>query len=379
MGPTLKLKDFDAAVSMKDQEHVGLKYSTAFLPPEMFWKDDDGVIKVRSVKDWTPDAGYDLVLATLAHDMWSLGCVLFLLCTGMIPIPENVSDDLMYDRDVVELWEWTEATKRTKLDQVKNHLARNLVSLLLMKSSRSRLDADRVLSNPFLTGFVGSRLPRTEPKWDVFLSYRVDSDLDHADDLYHALMKSGLQVWWDKKCLLPGQNWEEGFCSGLVSSRCLVCLLSRDSIKSPTRDWHNFEKLTEGCKCDNVLLEWRLALELKERAMIEGIFPVMIGDKGIDGTYSNYFTSSCNPSPPDIVVNALEAKLHEHLGREGLGSPYVDQASVKSICTAILANQGGFYAGKKEDFLGAIVTSISTMVNHCKSTAPSYSAGVRSI
>jgi len=156
-------------------------------------------------------------------------------CAFIAPIPGNVSDELMYEEDFLKLWEWTEATKRSKLDQVKNSLAKNLLSLLLMKNPRSRLDAGHVLSHPFLTGISGSRLPGAEPKWDVFLSYRVDSDLDHAEELYHALIASGLRVWWDKKCLLPGLNWEEGFCSGLVGSRCLVCLLSREAIKSPTR------------------------------------------------------------------------------------------------------------------------------------------------
>ena len=144
----------------------------------MFWKDGDNVVRVRSLQDWTPDAGYDLVLAAPAHDIWSLGCVLFLLCTGITLVCRNVNDDLMYEEDFIKLWEWTEATKRTKLSQVKNHLSRNLLSLLLMKYPRSRLDASQVLSHPFLTGVSGSRLPGSEPKWDVFLSYRVDSDSD---------------------------------------------------------------------------------------------------------------------------------------------------------------------------------------------------------
>ena len=248
--------DLDAAVHFNGNAHVGLKYSSAFLPPEMFWKDGDNVVRVRSLQNWTADAGYDLVLAAPAHDIWSLGCVLFLLCTGITLVCGNVIDDLMYEEDFIKLWEWTEATKRSKLSQLKNHLARNLLSLLLMKNPRSRLDASHVLSHPFQTGV----------------------------------------------CFL-------------------VNLLSRDAIKCPTRDWHNIEKLAEGSKCDNVLLEWRLALELHERGMIEGIFPVMIGDKRPYGEYSNYFSSGCNPNPPDIVVHALESKLIDHLGREGLGSP----------------------------------------------------------
>ena len=186
--------DLDAAVHFNGKAHVGLKYSSAFLPPEMFWKDGDNVVRVRSLQDWTPDAGYDLVLAAPAHDIWSLGCVLFLLCTGITLVCGNVNDDLMYEEDFIKLWEWTEATKRSKLSQVKNHLARNLLSLLLMKNPRSRLDASHVLSHPFLTGVSGSRLPGSEPKWDVFLSYRVDSDSDHVEELYDAHTEKGLMV-----------------------------------------------------------------------------------------------------------------------------------------------------------------------------------------
>ena len=287
---TLKLIDFDGSSSFKNSEYDGLKYSSACLPPEMFWKSADGVVKVRSVQDWSPIAGYKLLCASPAHDMWSLGCVLYLLCTGTTLFQSNVCDDLMFEKDVNDVWEWTEATRRSKLEQVKDYLARNLLSLLLMKNPRSRLDAAHVLSHPFLTGITGTRLQGGEPQWDVFLSYRVDSDSGHVEELYNELLERGLKPWWDKKCLLPGQNWEEGFCSGLVSSRCMVCLLSRGAVKNPTKPRNNFEFLQEDSKCDNVLLEWRLALELKERGMIEGIFPVMIGDKGPDGEYSNYFS-----------------------------------------------------------------------------------------
>ena len=372
---TLKLIDFDGSSSFKNSEYDGLKYSSACLPPEMFWKGADGVVKVRSAQGWSPTAGYELLLAAPAHDMWSLGCVLYLLCTGTTLFQSSVCDDLMFERDVNDVWEWTEATRRSKLEQVKDYLARNLLSLLLMKNPLSRLDAAHVLSHPFLTGITGTRLQGGEPQWDVFLSYRVDSDSGHVEELYNELLERGLKPWWDKKCLLPGQNWEEGFCSGLVSSRCMVCLLSRGAVKNPTKPRNNFEFLQEDSKCDNVLLEWRLALELKERGMIEGIFPVMIGDKGPDGEYSNYFSSGCNPNPPDKVVEAVENKLREHLDREGLGSPYNDRLTVKAICTAVLANQGGFYSGMRPTFFHAIVASICNMVASCKVISNAYSSG----
>ena len=351
-------------MNYKEKAFDGLKYSSACLPPEMFWKDENGLIKVRTVQDWTPTAGYELLVASPAHDMWSLGCLLYFLGTGISLFQSTVDEDLAFERDLKEVYEWTEDTKRGKLEQVKNHLARNLLSLLLMKNPQFRLDAAHVLSHPFLTGVAGSRLQGSEPKWDVFLSYRVDSDSGHVEELYNALLERGLKPWWDRKCLLPGQNWEEGFCSGLVSSRCLVCLLSRGAIKNPAKDWQNIEKLTADSKCDNVLLEWRLALELKQRGMIEGIFPVFIGDILEQDEYSKYF-SGCHPNPPDIAVKAIETKLQEHLGREGLGSPYMDNLTVKDICTAISANQGGFYQGNRKEFFDQVVASICDMVRNC--------------
>eukprot|EP01042_Synura_sphagnicola_P036758 gene36758-biopygen25616 len=88
---TLKLIDFDSSVNYKEKAFDGLKYSSACLPPEMFWKDENGLIK------------------------------------------STVDENLAFERDLKEVYEWTEETKRGKLEQVKNHLARNLLSLLLMK------------------------------------------------------------------------------------------------------------------------------------------------------------------------------------------------------------------------------------------------------
>ena len=283
----------------------------------MFAVTPSGNFVVRAVKDWTPDAGYDLLLASPAHDMWSLGCVLYLLCTGVTLFLSTIHDELAFDKDRELLYDWTDEVTQQKLSIVKNNLAKNLLSLLLSKTPSARPDADRVLGHPFLTGNVFTRLQGEEPKFDVFLSYRVDSDLRHATDLYEALTDKGLKVWWDRKSLRPGQNWEEGFCCGLVSSRYMVCLMSRGAIKDPAVITRNFEKLTAASRCDNVLLEWRLALELKERGMIEGIFPLFIGDKRDDDEYLNYFSSGCNPNPPEVVVDELEINIGDH------GVPYL--------------------------------------------------------
>ena len=45
--------------------------------------------------------------------------------------------------------------------------------------------------------------------FDVFLSFRVDSDSQHVEMFYTGLTGLGLRVWCDKLCLEPEKNWEK--------------------------------------------------------------------------------------------------------------------------------------------------------------------------
>ena len=167
-------------------------------------------------------------------------------------------------------------------------------------------------------------------------------------------------------CLEAGKNWEEGFCDGLVKSAYFVCLLSRGAINSPDKSWQNFSKLEKTSKCDNVLLEWRLALELQDRGMIEGVYPVFIGDMDESGVYSNYFRSGCHPSPlADCTVDSVESKLAEHLDRQALGQPYRsgDSVGVKATAGLITANQGGFLEGVGREAVQEISLKVLDMIN----------------
>ena len=166
-------------------------------------------------------------------------------------------------------------------------------------------------------------------------------------------------------CLLPGQNWEEGFCNGLVSSGNFVCLASRNAMRNPTNDRSNWEKLTEDSRCDNVLLEWRLALELKDRGMIDGIFPVFIGDKDASGVYGDYF-KGCFPSSPDVVVAAVEEKVRAHLDSACLGLPYKDSCSVKDVTNSVFINQGGWIRGDLQQSVSTIITSVRDMTRNVR-------------
>jgi hypothetical protein len=205
-----------------------------------------------------------------------------------------------------------------------------------------------VLSHTFLSGKKFGRNAGDAPEYDVFLSYRVDSDLMHAEMVYRELTeKKGLKVWWDKRSLPPGKNWEEGFCNGLVNAATFVCLLSREAINSPTVARRNLANLTTRSPCDNVVLEWRLATELQELGYIGGILPLLIGDcDPTTSQYSHYFRSGCHPAlANDVAVDSIECKLREHLERVGMGCPLSNNVSIKCLLNTISASHGFFIEG----------------------------------
>lgn len=354
-----KLIDLDASANFQNHDLIGLKVSSGYIPPEMLWAASDGEIVVRQSDE---SGSGSLLHADPSQDMWALGCILYYLCTGHTLFLVNTEDNIASGADLLLLISWSTDIAVSKFVDVKDKLAKNLLSLLLNKDPKRRPSASRVLQHPFLTGINVTRLQGEVALFDVFLSYRVSTDSMLVERFYNDLISRGITVWWDKKCLLPGQNWEAGFCKGLVRSANFVALLSRGAINNEHIDRQNFEKLQSNSPCDNVLLEWQLALELQERGMLSGVLPVMIGDVDGNGSYSHYFASGCNPQAPDIVVKSVENKLREHLDREGLGSPYLEGVTVKSTLSTLLSNQGGFFEGEVECAIVSITQTIIDMI-----------------
>lgn len=238
--------------------------------------------------------------------------------------------------------EWSDATKASLLASVPDVIARNLLGLLLHKDPMKRLSVARALQHPYFTGQKPVRLIGDRPEYDVFISYRVDSDINLAGELYHRLSGKCLKVWWDRKSPEPGQPFEEGLCRGVFGSATMVCILSREAINSAREDRRNISKLTSSSSCDWILLEWRLAAELFQVGQLHSVLPLLVGDKQNTGNeYSDYFKSGCDPVlVEDVVVDAIESRVSDMLQHENLGSPMKPNMTVKDILSFVKTPQG---------------------------------------
>ena len=208
----MKLIDLDSSANFEhdDNSHV-YKTSTAYAPPELIIvRNQYGLIHQESDPAQLDRVVHENSTGMKAHpsqDMWSLGCTLYLLCTGSTLFQCNVDDNLTDVSDVDLLASWNDKLKMKKLKQVKKHLPRNLLSLLLQKDPNKRLKASQVLNHPFITARRPSCFLRKNSEYNVFISYRVESDLKHAQLLYEGLTKRGLKVWWDRvPIIIRGQK-----------------------------------------------------------------------------------------------------------------------------------------------------------------------------
>jgi serine/threonine protein kinase len=209
----LVLIDLDATAAI-DSGYSGAKFSSAYMPPELVYMDEEGGTRVKTFHvnavSGEPIADherpYELVKASAAHDAWSLGATLLYLCAGE-PLFLHDSDDNLDPEHLLLLSTCPTEWMQKKLSKIDDSLARNLVSQLLSFDPKRRPSMSQVLAHPFISGASAGRLVGQEPEFDLFISYRVASDSAHAERLYDSLTVAGLRVWWDKKCLLPGVPW----------------------------------------------------------------------------------------------------------------------------------------------------------------------------
>lgn len=165
------------------------------------------------------------------------------------------------------------------------------------------------------------------------------------------------------------------FSYALSVSEIFLPLLSKNAINHPDKKWQNFTKLETTSPCDNVLLEHRLALELKERDLISNIYPVMIGQASVVSgvtVYGHFFSDGSAPSfeVNEIYVKSVESALVGHLEHLGLGTPLSADLSVSTTFKQLLKYQGFFFEGNIDEVSVKLVQRIMGMREEISSRQP---------
>lgn len=178
-------------------------------------------------------------------------------------------------------------------------------------------------------------------EFDVYISYRKECDAYYAQILYDMLISMQLKVFFTK-------NSRDFYCENLMKCRFCVCIISPEAI-------NNFSKLSLNSHCDDLYLEYRLALELKTLNCIENIFPIMIGDshqeKSSEGyfitMYGNFFSSTYSLAA-GISVCSVEIELLSQMKNNNLKFSSVKEKTVFSAFSEILSTSGAFIEGEIE-------------------------------
>jgi GTPase SAR1 family protein len=183
---------------------------------------------------------------------------------------------------------------------------------------RSPLEGRRIFA-PWLlpTGFRQS--------YDVFLSYRwtlFDTEILQAIFPIISAILLGkhnrpVQPFLDRYRLQDGQNFSDEFSSALINSTGILPIVSCAALE-------RMVSLTPESNVDNVLLEWTLALEIKDKKGTFFVLPLVVGNvsperKLSNGSFStSLFQEGIIQQLPQVVCNKTVAKAKAILLKHGM-------------------------------------------------------------
>jgi hypothetical protein len=92
----------------------------------------------------------------------------------------------------------------------------------------------------------------------VFISYS-SKDEALATKIVASLEAAGLDAWYSKREIMPGDNWAEKIANGLKESNAMVVLVTPDALESDA-------------------VQSSISYALSERAFNKRLIPVIVGD-----------------------------------------------------------------------------------------------------
>eukprot|EP01044_Picomonas_judraskeda_P001313 COSAG03_NODE_76_length_14245_cov_10.406122_9_plen_1576_part_00 len=228
MGKEYVLCDMDG--SAKFGTPIGDKTSTAYCPPEL-----------ARIKFGNPEE-MSLSAADPSFDIWSLGTVLFELCSGNTLFGQDIAnDELVNEDDKTRLCTWRvmsdaelesvlsagdvqfeENFSQMQCRQVVDD-AKNLIRWCLQGHPSLRPTIQQVLSHRFLSPRAG--VPKAQPmRYHAFLSHAQGDASGTVATLFHEYKKLGLHCWLDMKQSILTL---EGMRQGVHDSDVFILILSQ--------------------------------------------------------------------------------------------------------------------------------------------------------
>ncbi|KAJ3082717.1 hypothetical protein HK102_001496 [Quaeritorhiza haematococci] len=189
-----------------------------------------------------------------------------------------------------------------------------------------------------------SDLGQFDPNWncrwnrqdhDFFISYRVKSDAGHAEKLALELMSDEMRphVYLDKRCLVAGKSFEDGFLNGLKRSRVIVLLISTGSLEN-VKHAHKYS--------DNMLLEWEYALnEVQTSSTPKEVIPLLVASErelSVDSKSKAWAIVKFSSFDTSVFADELPA----HPRSTG-------KQTVRQIMTEIFKRQGIHYLPQEDE------------------------------
>ena len=221
---SFKLIDFGSA--------VGVDENLAKEP--MMTISSNNLMGVGTPAYMSPEMFLDWPKAKYPTDLWSLGVTMFELVTGVLPF-QTASDHPGLWANVIADMKTKAPSVLDKLSEDRRSLFDNYLAKVIEKALEKEIDSRYSSADNMYEAVYGCLIRKGEAVYSAFISYRVASELPLAqilfDELNHTVTPGGhrVTVYWDAHRLVKGEDWEEGFATGLLNSLCFFPLMSYGS------------------------------------------------------------------------------------------------------------------------------------------------------